>query len=355
MLPTSESVSASPPTATGAFDQVTGDIPRGRTALVESLQALGVSVGAEAVYLDLIEHGESTKAELADRRGLTEADLEPYLAELAAIALVDQREDKVGPRPPQLALEAFAQRHARQAELARQTATKLTELWSAGAGQRRYLEILPGFAAARAVLDSAFGDAAERVRAMTIGNQATAQHRIVDGLFEALERGVGLEVIYGAHVLEDPEALHKIQQCVDAGEQARVFPHIPLNVTIVDDRWALVSARSEVRLGSQHSVAAVVVHQSPFLDGLVGVFDAFWRMAVPLSGDIDSGGATGGLSPETKRLLTCLSAGLTDESIAREFGVSERTIARRISRLQDTLGAQTRFQLGVQASRQGWL
>ncbi|NUR97005.1 MAG: LuxR family transcriptional regulator, partial [Kribbellaceae bacterium] len=35
--------------------------------------------------------------------------------------------------------------------------------------------------------------------------------------------------------------------------------------------------------------------------------------------------------------------------------VSERTVARRIGRLQEALGAQTRFQLGVQASRQGWL
>ncbi|MFC0543201.1 helix-turn-helix transcriptional regulator [Kutzneria chonburiensis] len=316
---------------------------------MDSLQALGVSVDAEAIYLDLIEHGESTTTELAQRRGHTETELQPWLDELTAIALVDHREDKVGPRPPQLALEAYAQRHARQAELARQSATKLTELWSAGAGQRRYLEILPGFDAARTVLNSAFGDAGERVRAMTIGNQATARHRIVDGLFEALERGIDLHVIYGAHVLEDPESLHKIQHCVDAGEQARVFPHIPLNVTIVDDRWALVSARSEVQLGSRHTVAAVVVHQSPFLEGLVGVFDAFWRMAVPLSGDSD------GPTSETRRLLTYLSAGLTDESIARELGVSERTIARRISRLQDTLGAKTRFQLGVQAARQGWL
>ena len=55
----------------------------------------------------------------------------------------------------------------------------------------------------------------------------------------------------------------------------------------------------------------------------------------------------------TWRTANC--AGLTDESIAREFGVSERTIARRIGRLQEALGAQTRFQLGVQASRQGWL
>ncbi|MFE7393699.1 response regulator transcription factor [Streptomyces sp. NPDC057582] len=58
---------------------------------------------------------------------------------------------------------------------------------------------------------------------------------------------------------------------------------------------------------------------------------------------------------DTRQLLTYLSGGLTDESIARELGVSERTVARRIARLQEVLGAQTRFQLGVQASRRGWL
>jgi len=94
------------------------------------------------------------------------------------------------------------------------------------------------------------------------------------------------------------------------------------------------------------------VHDSPLLAGLVGVFEVFWRMAVPITGDA-IGGRT--LDPESRRLLSYLSAGLTDESIAREFGISERTVARRISRLQETLGAQTRFQLGVQAARQGWL
>jgi DNA-binding NarL/FixJ family response regulator len=83
-----------------------------------------------------------------------------------------------------------------------------------------------------------------------------------------------------------------------------------------------------------------------------GLFDALRRMAVPITSGTETSGAR---ALETKRLLTYLSAGLTDESIAREFGVSERTIARRISRLQETLGAQTRFQLGVQASRQHWL
>jgi AraC-like DNA-binding protein len=99
-------------------------------------------------------------------------------------------------------------------------------------------------------------------------------------------------------------------------------------------------------------VDEVAVRHGDDLDGPLGELAAIGLMAVPITSGTETSGAR---ALETKRLLTYLSAGLTDESIAREFGVSERTIARRISRLQETLGAQTRFQLGVQASRQHWL
>ncbi len=314
---------------------------------MQQLRALGISAEAEAIYLDLIARGTLGVDEVAVRHG---DDLDGPLGELAAIGLVEWSGGKVQPQPPHLAMEALAVRRTRDAELARESASLLSELWTAGIGQQTYVELLPSAETARAVLNSVQVDAQQQVRAMTVGNLASPDHQIVDGLFEALARGVGYEVIYGTQVLQDPAALRMVQQCVDAGEQARVFPQVPLNLTIVDDRWALVSARTTV--GEITSTAAMVVHHSPFLAGLVGVFDALWRMAVPITSGTETSGAA---ALETKRLLTYLSAGLTDESIAREFGVSERTIARRISRLQETLGAQTRFQLGVQASRQHWL
>ena len=54
-------------------------------------------------------------------------------------------------------------------------------------------------------------------------------------------------------------------------------------------------------------------------------------------------------------LLTMLSAGMTDEAIARQLGVSARTVQRRISDLMETLGSRNRFQAGVQAVRHGLL
>lgn len=60
-------------------------------------------------------------------------------------------------------------------------------------------------------------------------------------------------------------------------------------------------------------------------------------------------------TPQTRKLLLLMAAGATDRAIARELGVSERTICRRIARLELKLGVRTRFQLGVLAASKDWL
>ena len=46
-----------------------------------------------------------------------------------------------------------------------------------------------------------------------------------------------------------------------------------------------------------------------------------------------------------------LAGGATDETIARQLGLSTRTVERRVRAMLDQLGAETRFQAGVQAAR----
>ncbi|HEY8820946.1 MAG TPA: LuxR C-terminal-related transcriptional regulator [Dermatophilaceae bacterium] len=55
------------------------------------------------------------------------------------------------------------------------------------------------------------------------------------------------------------------------------------------------------------------------------------------------------------RILSLLSDGRSDSTIARESGISVRTVERRVRSLMDRLGAKTRFQAGVQAARRGWI
>ncbi|WP_447007980.1 helix-turn-helix domain-containing protein [Saccharothrix isguenensis] len=61
------------------------------------------------------------------------------------------------------------------------------------------------------------------------------------------------------------------------------------------------------------------------------------------------------LAPQARQLLVLMATGATDRAIARELGLSERTLCRRIARLQAKLGVRTRFQLGVLAATNDWL
>ena len=54
-------------------------------------------------------------------------------------------------------------------------------------------------------------------------------------------------------------------------------------------------------------------------------------------------------------LLDQLAGGAKDEQIARALGLSLRTVRRRVAEILDELGADSRFQAGVEAVRRGWI
>ncbi|MFE2758229.1 response regulator transcription factor [Actinosynnema sp. NPDC059335] len=69
----------------------------------------------------------------------------------------------------------------------------------------------------------------------------------------------------------------------------------------------------------------------------------------------DVGAAEREPTATTRQLLRLMGTGALDETIAREMGVSVRTVHRRITRLQELLGVRSRFQLGVIARERGWV
>ncbi|GAA1265210.1 helix-turn-helix domain-containing protein [Kitasatospora nipponensis] len=158
----------------------------------------------------------------------------------------------------------------------------------------------------------------------------------------ALARGVRMSVVYESRVLRDPERLAEIHLFTAAGEQARVLPELPLKLALVDDRWALLPVSSGTELQS-----VLLVRPSSLLDALTGLFELYWSRAMlmpaPDSAELPQ--------DRHRQLLALLAAGLTDESIARQMGVSTRTVQRWVRELMDRFGARTRFQAGIQAAR----
>jgi DNA-binding NarL/FixJ family response regulator len=82
---------------------------------------------------------------------------------------------------------------------------------------------------------------------------------------------------------------------------------------------------------------------------VTAVFEAFWRSARPLFSPDDEDAVS------ERELLSLLVVGLTDAAAAAQLGISVRTVQRRISELSERAGVSSRFQLGVEAVRRGWL
>ncbi|MGH3448137.1 MAG: hypothetical protein ACRDP4_11015, partial [Nocardioidaceae bacterium] len=115
-------------------------------------------------------------------------------------------------------------------------------------------------------------------------------------------------------------------------------------MTVVDARVAILPLTSQpVTVES-----ALVVQSSALLDALVSLFEALWRTAAPL--ELSSSAAAAAAEPELD-VVALLASGMQDEAVARQLGVSARTLQRRLRTLFEQLGGSTRFQAGFRAGQ----
>lgn len=63
----------------------------------------------------------------------------------------------------------------------------------------------------------------------------------------------------------------------------------------------------------------------------------------------------GGLTPRQRRILERIACGQTNKLIARELGITERTIKYHLAEIFDRLGATSRAEAVARASAQGWI
>jgi DNA-binding NarL/FixJ family response regulator len=313
--------------------------------------ALLATPEAEAVYRELLKAVPIQEQEFL--AGTTApADARRWLAGFLAAGVIRRDVDGLLQAcPPRTALETWAVRRELDAAQARVSAQALSQLYSAAQGAgAAFVEVVEGKAAARELFRVLQAGARTEVRGLERGPYLhDAPPAPEEVQLDGMRRGLRYRGVYDGSVLHDEALLSAVRAAVAGGEQARVFADVPMKLLLSDvDRGLVMLPRPDGR-----EADALLVYPSKLLDVLAELFEVFWRLGAPIhpASTPDQAGSP----PDTQRLLVLLTAGLTDEAIARDLGVSERTVHRRVSRLQELLGARTRFQLGVQASRRGWL
>ncbi|GAA1344255.1 helix-turn-helix transcriptional regulator [Saccharothrix algeriensis] len=129
-----------------------------------------------------------------------------------------------------------------------------------------------------------------------------------------------------------------------------VTPEVELRVANCSrEEIIIVDGNAAIVHGAQpdHDYA-IILHQPAIANALQTLMNSIWDTAIPAPR-----GRDGVDEAPTAKVLGCLASGQTDESAARELGVSVRTYRRYVARIMQDIGATSRFQAGVLAGRLG--
>ncbi|MEE1795866.1 LuxR family transcriptional regulator [Streptomyces sp. BE308] len=322
--------------------------------LGEALRLLGIDHAAVRVYLSLLELAPAPLSAIGTATGLDGADLAASYGALVDAGLAsaaEEGEDVVAPVPPTAGLEILARHRAAEVEESRITVGGAFESFRRqrlAAYNDHLVEVVTGDAIGPRIRH-AWASARDRIRQFESPPYFPLPGATDDAL-ATLARGVTQRVVYSRESLEHPGHLKNvIEPCIKAGEQARVLPSVPVKLVIIDEAYALVSL--SIKEADVHNTM-LVVQPCGLLSALVALFEQSWQNALPFHGRTTG---PGGLPAADRRLLWLLAGGASDDVIARELGISRRTLFRRLQILMAQLGAANRFQMALQAQRSGWL
>ncbi|MEO3794750.1 helix-turn-helix domain-containing protein [Nonomuraea sp. B10E15] len=320
------------------------------------LEAIGLSPQDEEVYDALVRRTQATVTEIVGDCHLPATAARRVLQSLVGLGLAtrsDGRPTRYVAVSPDSSLEAILRERERELDGVRAHIRSLVDVYRAGtrfAHPGELIEVISG----RDEVNHRWVQMQQDTRAQVRGFDrppyaARQQHRESNPIeLNLLRRGVKYRVIYDTSVLDLPGWLEDVTAGMRHGEQARIAAGLPMKLAISDDRLAIIPL---LRAGDDAVTASYLIHPSPLLDALGALFEALWERSVPVrmtAGD-------GELSGDEERLLTLLASGATDRAASRALGWSERTVQRHITKLMRRLGARTRFQVAMEATRRGWI
>jgi Mn-dependent DtxR family transcriptional regulator len=310
------------------------------------LEALGISQFAESVYRALLADPGRTPGELAadlDRSAKATRRAVTELEELGLVTRAPGRPVRLLPARPDTAIDLLVARRQSELTALQVNARALVAEMSGPRQPDELLEILVGQQAVAHRYTALVRGCERELLVIDRPPYAAPVEPAEQEVSTRLREEVVVRGLYAPESLEPAGALEAVNRAIEKGELSRMHPKLPMKLAIMDRQVALLPLALEDMVES-----ALVVRKCALLDALVVLFELLWEQASPVvPGPVAAQPDIG--------LLTLLAAGAKDETIARQLGISPRTVTRRVAELLDQLGARTRFHAGVLAARNGWL
>jgi DNA-binding CsgD family transcriptional regulator len=156
-----------------------------------------------------------------------------------------------------------------------------------------------------------------------------------------LRRGAELRLLWRSELIRTPTVAAHATWLRTRGAPPRIVPTLPTTMLLVDRSVAVVTTGDD----------AVVNRAASAVSPLCVLADQLW--ANSYSGTRRQHPAD--QTPRHHKVLRLLADGLTDDAIARQVGVSVRTVRNDMAAAMLSLDARSRFQAGVRAAQLGLL
>ena len=165
-------------------------------------------------------------------------------------------------------------------------------------------------------------------------------------------RGIKTRAIYQYVALKDRATRSYLNELAQNGARVRLTPSVPGRGLVIDREVALLPIPTES--GGQR---LAVVRERNVIAWVIATFEQLWAEASPLDevmhNEHSDHGDPAELDQTRAAILRLMAEGEKDEAISRRLSISVRTCRRHIADYMVQVGASSRFQAGVIASRAG--
>jgi sugar-specific transcriptional regulator TrmB len=249
---------------------------------VDRLGRLGLTTYEAKVYLALIRRGSAPAPQVARIADLPRQRIYDVLASLVEKGLASSRHGKVveyAATPPNQAIERLIADHrellAELEEAGTEMAAKLEPAFSEGQGQTDpldYIEILRDQRAINERFNELQAGVENEILVFTKPPYATPPQETVTGLEVSREHDA--RSVYELSIFDDEQAAEGVRRFMEAGEEARFCPELPLKLVIIDERIVMFGMEDPV---AESDGSTILVVEHPALARVLKIaFDAVW-------------------------------------------------------------------------------
>ncbi len=254
--------------------------------LISQLSRLGLTTYEAKAYFALTRRGSYTAAQVARQSALPRQRIYDVLGSLVEKGLASARLGdvvKYSATPPQLAIDRLVQAHRQElTEIERtglEMVARMTPAYEAGRQQTdplEYIEVLRDQAAVNERFSELQASVKNEILVFTKPPYATPPQENTEGLVVSRQHIV--RSIYEFSAFDDPDFVEGVRAFIEAGEEARFVPELPLKLVIIDETIVMFGMQDPIEGSSDLTI--VVVEHSSLAQTLKLAFNATWATAM---------------------------------------------------------------------------